>query len=187
MTPSTPGSPERASIVAGSSLEGSGSTQPEEPELDIPLTGSPIAESTIWEHTSLTLGGINQSQCQPAKRKRKGQDGAMDEEMVLMPTIGKMLEKMGSGAHRHEEQNDFISVCCKHIQHRMRMLPQHHLTEFEFEVDSLLIRFSQSHIQDTDLKDIKVLCYVYIPLFIHVYTFYIHCSVYLIIYAALCI
>ena len=34
-------------MVTDSSAEGNGSTRAEEPELDVPLTGSPIAESTI--------------------------------------------------------------------------------------------------------------------------------------------
>ena len=33
-------------MVTDSSLEANGSTQPEAPELDLPLMGSPVAEST---------------------------------------------------------------------------------------------------------------------------------------------
>ena len=144
-------------MVTDSYLEANGSTQPEEPELDLPWTGSPIAESTICERTlpgvlesSLTSDGTDQSQRQPSKRKKKRQGGAVDEEVVLMQTISKTLERIATGAPRQEEHDDYISVCCKRIEHRLRMLPQNQLAQFEYEMDSLLYRFSQNQIQETD-------------------------------------
>ncbi|XP_059919572.1 uncharacterized protein LOC132466381 [Gadus macrocephalus] len=147
------GAPEGASMVTDSSSEGNGSTLPEEPELDIPLAGSPtICEGTLPGvlECSLTSGGTDQGQRPPAKRKKKRWDGAVNEEVVLMQTIGKTLERMATGAPRQEEHNDYISVCCKRIEHRLRMLPQHQLAQFEYEMDCLLYRFSQNQIQETD-------------------------------------
>ncbi|CAL8332046.1 unnamed protein product [Gadus morhua 'NCC'] len=79
-------------MVTDSSSEGNGSQLPEEPEVDIPLAGSPnICEGTLPGvlECSLTSGGTDQRQRQPAKRKKKRGDRAVNEEVVLMQTIGK--------------------------------------------------------------------------------------------------
>ncbi|CAL8269565.1 unnamed protein product [Boreogadus saida] len=147
------GAPEGASMGTDSSSEGSGSTLPEEPELDFPLAGSPtICEGTLPGvlECSLTSGGTDQRRRQPAKRKKKRRDGAVNEEVALMQTIGKTLERMATGTPRQEEHNDYILVCCRRIEHRLRMLPQHQLAQFEYEMDCLLYRFSQNQIQETD-------------------------------------
>ena len=142
-------------MVTDSSAEGNGSTQAEEPELDVPWTGSPIAESTICEHTlpevqESTSEEPDRSPPQPAKRKKRRQELAADEQVALMQTIGKTLERMATAAPRQEEHDDYISVYCKRIEHRLRMLPQHQLPQLEYEMDSLLYRFSQNQIQETD-------------------------------------
>ena len=74
-----------------------------------------------------------------------------------MRTIGETLERMapgGGGAPPppppRQESGDYISVYCKRIEHRLRSLPPHRLPELEYEMDSLLYRFSQNQIQETD-------------------------------------
>ena len=104
-----------------------------EPELDSSLACSPVAESTTCELTftdvlgsTSSASGTDQSQCQPAKRRKKGQavpaveDGLIQE---ICETLGKMAES---------RREDHISVCCKRIENRMRKLPQHRLVQFEF-------------------------------------------------------
>lgn len=114
-------------------------------ELDIPLAGSPVAELTTCERNRgfgvhFDLHGTDQSRRQPAKWKKKGLDGAMEDE-VLVQTIGEALERMATEAQWQQEQSNYISMCCKHIEQQMRMLPQDRLTQFE--MDSLLYRFSK--------------------------------------------
>ena len=80
----------------------------------------------------------------------KGLDGAGNEDVALMQTIGQTLEGMETRAQRQEEHNDIILMCCKRIEHLMRMPPQNQLTRFEYEMDILLYRLSQNQIQETD-------------------------------------
>ncbi|XP_059894187.1 uncharacterized protein LOC132447425 [Gadus macrocephalus] len=135
------------------SQRGNGSTQPEEPGSDVPLTGSPVAESPVCERTLTEVldsrsssGGTARSQRLPAKRTKK--------EVVLMQTIGKTLERTAAGAQEEGEHHAYLSVYCERIEHRMRRLPQHRLPEFEYEMDCLLYRFSQNQIQEPDRKDL---------------------------------
>lgn len=127
------------------------SEEPEsEFESDIPMTGSLMAESTICEQTVIealgstsTSAGSNLTYCQQAKWERKGQHGAVDEEVHLVKMLGRTLERLAADTEQ-EQRNDYISVCCKRIEHRMRMLSPQQLTQFEYELDNLLYRFSQN-------------------------------------------
>ncbi|CAL8341109.1 unnamed protein product [Arctogadus glacialis] len=110
------------------SQRGNGSTQSEEPGSAVPLTGSPIAESPVCERTLTEVldsrsssDGTDRSRRLPAKRTKKGQHGAVvDEEVVLMRTIGETLERMAAGAQRQEEEHHaYLSVYCKRIEHRI--------------------------------------------------------------------
>ncbi|CAL8327230.1 unnamed protein product [Boreogadus saida] len=82
-------------------------------EYQAKMDESPVCERTLTEvlDSRSSSGGTDGSRRLPAKRTKKGQHGAaVDEEVVLMRTIGKTLERMAAGAQRQEEHHAYLSV-----------------------------------------------------------------------------
>ncbi|XP_072316264.1 uncharacterized protein [Eucyclogobius newberryi] len=113
------------------------SPTPETAPLDSP--GLPLSES-MHTHTHSRLSEVPPAPaCERPRAKRFRKEEPPSETAAnLIAVINRTLEQLS----QEKQEEDGISLYLKYLEHRLRMLPQHHLPRLQRDIENILYTYS---------------------------------------------